>query len=146
MGARQYQRINKVVVSTMIINFTLGLVLGWGAVFFGRPLLGIFTTGPEVIDAGMYRLWCICTTYCLCGLMDGMSNCIRGIGHSVAPVVTTLAGACAFRVIWLFTIFQIPQLHNPFMIFVTYPLSWIITFTANIILYRKYIIEILARK
>ena len=142
MGAKKYERINKVVVSTMIINFTLGLVLGWAAVFFGRPLLSIFTTGPEVIDAGMYRLWCICTTYCLCGLMDGMSNCIRGIGHSVAPVVTTLAGACAFRVIWLFTLFQIPQFHNPFMIFVTYPLSWIITFTANIILYRKYIKEL----
>ena len=129
----------------MVINFMLGLVLGWGAVFFGRPLLSIFTTGPEVIDAGMYRLWCICTTYCLCGLMDGMSNCIRGIGHSVTPVVTTLAGACLFRIIWLFTIFQMPQFHNPFMIFVTYPISWILTFVANIIFYKKYIREIKSR-
>ena len=145
MGAKKYERINKVVISTMIINFLLGLVLGWSSVFFGEPLLSIFTTGKEVIDAGMYRLWVICTTYCLCGLMDGMSNCIRGIGHSVTPVITTLAGACLFRVIWLFTIFRIPQFHTPFMIFVTYPLSWILTFTANIIFYRKYLKEILSR-
>ena len=87
----------------------------------------------------MSRLIVIFTTYFLCGMMDGMANCIRGIGHSLTPTISSLVGACLFRIIWLFTIFQLPAFHTPFMIFVTYPISWILTFVANVICYNIYL-------
>lgn len=142
LGARKTDRIRKVVWISQGCIIVIGAVLSGIFLLFGRPLLGIYSTSPDVIEAGMVRLWIIFTTYYLCGMMDGMANCIRGIGHSLMPVISSLCGACLFRIIWLFTIFQIPQFHTPFCIYITYPISWILTFVANVVFYNKYIKKI----
>lgn len=139
LGARKTDRIRKVVWISQGCIVVIGAVLSGIFLLFGRSLLGIYSTSPDVIEAGMVRLWIIFTTYYLCGMMDGMANCIRGIGHSLMPVISSLCGACLFRIIWLFTIFQIPQFHTPFCIYITYPISWILTFVANVIFYNKFI-------
>lgn len=135
MGARKIDRIKKVVYESQISIFVIGAVLGAVFLVFGRQLLGIYTTSEVVIDAGMSRLWIIFTTYFLCGMMDSMANSIRGIGHSFLPVIMTLLGACIFRIIWLFTLFQIPKFHTPKVIFISYPISWLLTFAALLISY-----------
>lgn len=142
LGARKTDRIRKVVWISQGCIIVIGAVLSGIFLLFGRSLLGIYSTSPDVIEAGMVRLWIIFTTYYLCGMMDGMANCIRGIGHSLMPVISSLCGACLFRIIWLFTIFQIPQFHTPFCIYITYPISWILTFVANVVFYNKYIKKI----
>ena len=138
MGASKTDRIKKVVWISQISIIVIGAVLGALFLLFGTTLLGIFTKSEDVIQAGMSRLWIIFTTYFLCGMMDGMANSIRGIGHSLMPVISSLLGACIFRIIWLFTIFLIPQFHTPQTIFISYPISWILTFIANIIWYNIY--------
>lgn len=142
LGARKTDRIRKVVWISQGCIIVIGAVLSGIFLLFGRSLLGIYSTSPDVIEAGMVRLWIIFTTYYLCGMMDGMANCIRGIGHSLMPVISSLCGACLFRIIWLFTIFQIPQFHTPFCIYITYPISWILTFVANVVFYNKFIRKI----
>lgn len=142
LGARKTDRIRKVVWISQGCIIVIGAVLSGIFLLFGRSLLGIYSTSPDVIEAGMVRLWVILITYYLCGMMDGMANCIRGIGHSLMPVISSLCGACLFRIIWLFTIFQIPQFHTPFCIYITYPISWILTFVANVVFYNKFIRKI----
>ena len=139
LGANKIDRIKKTVWIAQFSIIVIGASLSAVFLLFGRQLLGIYTTSPDVIEAGMSRLWVIFTTYYLCGMMDGMSNSIRGIGHSLMPVITSLLGACVFRIIWLATVFQIPSLHTPFIIFLSYPISWILTFLANIVGYSIYI-------
>lgn len=141
MGAKKTDRIKKVVVISQLSIFVIGAILGALFLLFGTSLLGIYTKSDEVIKCGMTRLWIIFTTYYLCGMMDGMANSIRGIGHSLMPVISSLLGACVFRIVWLFTIFQIPQFHTPETIFISYPISWILTFIVNLIWYKKYIKE-----
>lgn len=138
MGAGKTDRIRRVVWISQFSIIVIGAVLSAVFLFFGRVLLGIFSKSEEVINAGMIRMWIILTTYFLCGMMDGMANAIRGIGHSLMPVISSLLGACLFRIIWLFTVFLIPQFHTPQTIFITYPISWILTFIANVIWYNKY--------
>ncbi len=138
-GAKKFDRIKKVVVISQISIIVIGGILSFLFLLFGKQLLGLYTTSDEVIQAGMVRCWIIFTTYFLCGMMDGMANSIRGIGHSLMPVISSLTGACLFRIIWLFTVFLIPQFHQPVTIFISYPISWILTFVANLIFYRKYI-------
>ncbi len=143
MGAGRTDRIKKIVLISQGAIVVIGAALGAIFLFFGTELLGIFSTNPEVIQAGMSRLWIIFTTYFLCGMMDGMANSIRGIGHSLMPVISSLIGACLFRIIWLFTVFLIPQFHTPTTIFLSYPISWILTFIANVIFYKKYMKKLL---
>ena len=138
MGARKTDRIRRVVWISQFSIIVIGAVLGAIFLLFGPNLLGIFTKNEEVVQAGMKRLWIIFTTYYLCGMMDGLANSIRGIGHSLMPVISSLLGACIFRIIWLFTVFLIPQFHIPETIFISYPISWILTFAANVVWYNKY--------
>lgn len=142
MGARKTERIRRVVWISQASIIVIGAALGALFLLFGPNLLGIFTKNEEVVQAGMKRLWIIFTTYYLCGMMDGLANSIRGIGHSLMPVISSLLGACIFRIIWLFTVFLIPQFHTPETIFISYPISWILTFAANVVFYNKYMRKI----
>lgn len=147
MGAGKTDRIRRAVWISQGAIIAIGAFLGGLVLLFGRQLLGIYSTTPLVIETGMSRLWVILTTYYLCGIMDALANCIRGIGHSLMPVISSLCCVCAYRILWLFTIFRISQFHTPFMIFVTYPISWILCYIVNLFFYNKYInrIEKVAR-
>ncbi len=142
MGAGKIDRIKKVVLVSQVCIIVIGAVFGGLFLLFRNQLIGFFSSSPEVVQAGVCRFWVIMTTYYLCGMMDGMSNSIRGIGHSLTPVITSLCGACLYRIIWIFTIFQIPKFHTIYCIYVTYPISWILTFVANVIFYNLYMKKI----
>lgn len=133
LGAKKLDRIKKVVWVSQAAVVVIGVTLSSIFLYFGPQLLGFYTSSPQVIEAGMVRLWVIFTTYFLCGTMDALSNAIRGIGHSLVPVITSLVGACLFRIVYLMTFFQIPKFHVPITIFFSYPISWILTYTVNII-------------
>ena len=128
MGAHKFERIKRVVLIAEGIVIVVGLLLGLTALFFGRSLLSIYSKNPEVIEAGMLRLSVILLTYFTCGMMDSMASAIRGVGHSVLPMIVTLVGACGLRMVYIFTFFQIPRFHTFQSIFYSYPISWIVTF------------------
>ena len=128
MGAHRLDRIKRLVVISEFLVIAIGLSLGLTSLFFGRKILSIYSENPDVIEAGMLRLTVILATYFTCGMMDSMASAIRGVGHSIMPMVITLIGACGFRIIYLFTFFRIPRFHTFQSIFYSYPLSWILTF------------------
>lgn len=132
-GAGKFDRITKILLYCLGLVTAVGLVLGGGAVMFGRQLLGIYSSRPEVIEYGMSRLRLICGPYFLCGIMDTMVGGLRGIGCSVVPMLVSLTGACAFRVVWIFTIFAMNRTLQT--LYLSYPVSWAITFSAHVICY-----------
>ena len=133
MGAGQKDRIKKLVFVSLLTVLVVGEGLGFLVVFFARQILGIYSQNPLVIEAGIRRLTVICSTYALCGIMDTLSNIIRGIGHSILPMIVCIIGVCVFRIVWLSTIFLTPAFHTEFIIFVSYPISWAVTFIAHCI-------------
>lgn len=140
-GVSKPERIKKVVWISQASIIVLGGVMSAATIIFAKPIIRIFIKNDEVVAAGMIRLVIIMSTYYLCGMMDSMANVIRGMGHSLMPVISSLSGACLFRIIWLFTIFRIPYFHTPAVIYYSYPISWILTFIVNVIFYRKYMKE-----
>lgn len=132
-GAKKYSRINRILFAGEIYAVVTGLILGNLAFAFGRELLGIYSTSTEVIDAGMGRLRIICTTYALCGIMDVLVGALRGIGYSVMPMIVSLLGACGLRLLWIATVFQIPQFHTRSTIYLSYPITWCITLSVHIV-------------
>lgn len=137
LGARKFDRIKKVVFVSQISVFVIGAVMGGLFLLTGKYLLGFYSKNVEVINTGMERCWVIFTTYYLCGMMDTMANSIRGIGHSLMPAIVTVFGVCVYRLLWIFTFFQIPQFHKPVTIFLSYPISWILTYIILIFCYLK---------
>lgn len=133
VGAGRYDRVNKILYTALGCVAVVGVVLGNLAYIFGEPLLNFYTDNPAVVSQGMIRLSYICTTYALCGLMDVMVGSLRGLGYSVVPMIVSLIGACAFRIVFLTTIFKLDAFHHIEMVYLTYPISWILTFTAHVI-------------
>ena len=130
-GAKQYKRIYKILFTGELLVVITGLILGNAAVFFGEALLGIYSTSQPVIAEGMTRLKMICTVYALCGIMDVFVGALRGIGYSVVPMIVSLIGACGLRLLWIATVFQIPEYHSLQTVYISYPITWIITLTVH---------------
>ena len=125
LGGRQYGRIDKILIECLLFVTAVGLLLGNGAVFFGEKILGLYSSDGEVVAYGLRRMGIICTFYCLCGIMDVLVGSIRGLGYAVMPMVVSLLGACVFRVVWIYTIFQWDRtLHT---LYISYPVSWTLT-------------------
>lgn len=133
VGAAKYERVNKIVYTAELCVLAVGVILGNLAVFFGRPLLSMYTSSAEVMDAGMRRVRVICSTYAFCGMMDVMVGALRGLGYSVMPMIVSLIGACGLRLIWIFTFFRMEPFHTVTSLYMTYPVSWFITFMTHVI-------------
>lgn len=130
-GAREHKRIYRILFAGELYVIITGVLLGNLAVFFGKPLLGIYSPSADVVAAGLGRLKVICTLYALCGMMDVLVGALRGIGYSVVPMVVSLIGACGLRLLWIATIFQIPQYHSMRVIYISYPVTWTVTFLVH---------------
>lgn len=130
-GAKKLDRINKICIYSILSVSVVGMFMGSMFYLFRYPLLGMYTKDPQVVEYAIIRLRIICLSYFLCGIMDSMVGCLRGLGKSITPMIVSLMGACAFRILWLMTVFKIhPTLET---IYVSYPISWIITPTVHII-------------
>lgn len=133
IGGGKYSRINRIAFEALLCASVTGIVLGNLVCFIGPQLLGIYDPRPEIIGPGMTRMNIVCRLYFFCGLMDCMVGVIRGMGYAVTPTVVSLLGACGLRILWIFTVFMIPEYHTQQMLFYSYPMSWAITFTVHLI-------------
>lgn len=140
VGAGNYRRARSVLVTCILSVVVIGSLSGGLVYAFGEPLLGIYVSdAEEAIAVGMQKLLCVCLPYFLCGIMEVTSGSLRGMGSSLIPMLTAIIGACVFRIVWVYTVFQI--FHTPTGLFISYPISWVLTFAANVIsfciVYRK---------
>ncbi len=131
IGAKKVHRIVPVLVRCLSCVVVIGIGLSALAILFGHQLLGIYSNDPEVIEYGIGRLSVVCFTYFLCGMMDVTCGSIRGMGYSVTPTIVSLAGACGLRILWIFTVFAWDR--SLFTLYLSYPVSWVITFAAHLI-------------
>ena len=135
-GAGKFDRIRKIMWICLIAVFCTGAALGTTALFFGKPLLGIYITdSEEAIKYGLVRMTYIMLPYFLCGLMDVTTGLIRGLGSSVTPMLITIAGVVGIRLGWIYVVFRIPQYHSIKSLYLSYAISWAITFLAELIVF-----------
>lgn len=132
-GAKKPKRITKTFLYCLVIVSTIGLVMGIGSYLLGNLLLGIYSSDPIVIEYGLQRLSIVAISYCLCGIMDVCAAAIRGIGYSFMPMIVSMIGACAFRIIWIVTIFQ--WYRSIETLYISYPISWILTIIIHLCCY-----------
>ena len=133
-GAKKYDRVRKTMWCCLGTAAVIGLGMGMIIYAFGTPLMSLYNSESQVIANGMIRMSIILPTYFLCGLMDVMAGQLRGIGYSVMPMIVSLTGACLLRIVWITTVFAAnPTLQ---MLYLSYPISWGITFVLHMICYQ----------
>lgn len=135
LGAGKRDRVLKSYFISMAYSFGIGAGMGLLLLIFGREFLSLFTTEPEVIEAGMLRISIMGFSYGVSAFMDCTIAASRAMGKSVVPTLIVFSGSCVFRIIWIYTVFAyfktIPSLY------LLYIFSWSITAIAEIIYFAK---------
>lgn len=133
IGGKKIERVGKILLICIGLVSMFGIILGFGAYFAGNTLLHIYSSDMEVIHYGLMRMRVICLTYFTCGIMDVFAGSVRGMGYSVMPMIISLIGACGLRIVWIYTIFKAH--HTLTTLYISYPVTWVITICAYIVCY-----------
>ena len=139
-GAGQYKRVYKSFWVCLISASIVGLITGLSAYIFAEPLLSIYITdSPEAIAYGLVRISMVGAPYFLCALMDVTTGALRGMGSSTEPMLISILGICGVRILWIYTVFA--AFHTPRVLYLSYIVTWIITFAFQLLaflrVYRK---------
>lgn len=126
-GAGRHRRITKIALWGEAYAMAFGIVLGGLAFLFGEQLLGIYSPSHDVIQAGLIRMGITTATYFTIGNMEVFVGALRGLGYSLLTMVISLFGSCALRLVWVYTIFQVPQFHTLQVLYLSYPITWALT-------------------
>ena len=124
-GAKKYGRVKKVALLSTVCVTVTGLVLGSLSYIFSDTLVGLFDSDPQVLELARSRLMLVGIPYFLCGLMEVGTALNRSIGYSLNSLIITLFGSCAFRVVWIYTVFAMYKYIE--VLYLVYPVSWIVT-------------------
>lgn len=130
-GVGKWKRMDRVLFDCIILSVVVMLTLGGGMYFFGPEVLKIYTTNPRVISCGMEVLTYTTLTYFLCGIMDLLPGALRGMGYSSVPMILSIIGTVGTRIVWIFGIF--PNHRSLDILFISYPVSWMITIVLQVI-------------
>jgi len=122
MGAKKYDRIDTIAKVCTLLIFATWIIMSGAILLFGKSLLYMYTSDPEVMDLGMLRLKVSMVAYFTCGVMNVFPGLTRGMGYSVLPMICTLIGACLMRIVWLQTVFA--WYPTVVMLFACYPVTW----------------------
>ena len=135
-GAGRYDRVKKTLFVCLGCVSVVGITFGSLAYILGPALLPLYITdSQEAIQHGLVRMSYICLPYFICGLMDVSTGALRGMGASLQPMIISVLGVCGIRLLWIYTVFQIPQYHTPECLYLSYTVSWIVTFAFQILAY-----------
>lgn len=104
-----------------IVQFSIGMLF----VLCSGFLLRIMANDPKVLEYAKIRLSVMATTYFFCGIMECFSYSLRALGKSINAMIISLIGACGVRILWLNSAFLLSP--TRFMLYLAWPVSWIVT-------------------
>lgn len=135
VGAKRFDRVKKITSLSLLMTSVVGIVVGVVMTFFARPLVSIYVTdSPAAVEWGVIRMFYICLPFFVGGIMDIATGVLRGMGMSIFPMFASIFGICVFRVVWIFTVFQLPQYHTPQSLWISYLISWALTFIVEYVM------------
>lgn len=135
-GAHKFNRVKKIYRTCLASMLCMEIAVSALTYLFRIPLLSLYITdNAEAITYGILRITYINLFYGILSCMDNTGGALRGLGYSIAPTIITLAGSCGFQILWVYTIFQIPQCHTLPCLYQSYPISGLLTFLVHLIVF-----------
>lgn len=124
-GANQPERCHKTLMISLVESWIVGGTVSFLIIIFGKQLLRLFNSDPNVIAFGYQRLFWILSFEVINGTIDIISGAMRGYGESLTPALIALVCICSVRIVYIFTYFASHRSFTTLML--AYPISWIIT-------------------
>ena len=124
-GAKNMERCRSTVRWSLLLGCSSTIVLSALCCIFAYPLLSVFTSNSEIIEIASVRMYVVVGLLFINVFLDVFSGALSGMGKSLAPALTCMAGVCGIRILWV--IFVFPKYHSFTSLMVVYPISWVLT-------------------
>jgi len=122
-GAKKFDRIKKTILICAVYVTCLWAIQTLITFLFGKTLLGIYAPNdPETVKMGWIKLSLMGCTYGIMGYMNVASGVLRGMGASIINMITSIAGVCGIRILWIMTAFKAIGTFRS--LYYCYPMSW----------------------
>ena len=131
-GAGKYKRIKRIMLECCLIEAVIGILLGGLFMLLRHKLAGLYTTDQEVVKVAGQRMMVILPFYFVCGVVEVLVGCMRGMNYSVLPTAASFVSVCVYRIVWVFTLFR--AYHTTRALWMSYPISWIINFAIDLVM------------
>ena len=133
LGAGKPKRIKRVMACSYALAAVIGLVMTALLFLLQEPLLALYQVRDNAadplahiaFDSARKRILWVIAPYVIISIMEVGSGVMRGLGRSMSSTVICLLGACALRVVWVMTVFR--HFGTLESIYVSYPISWLLT-------------------
>lgn len=138
LGAEQYDRIDRGVKASMIINAVMSTALGAVLLVFGKPLTTAFLpdADAEIVSTSYRYLIFAAVPGLLYGVMHVYQNVLRGIGHANASMVGAFVQLGAKVALALAGAYLLKNLNA---VWLAWPVSYVAGTITPYLHYRKYI-------
>lgn len=98
VGAGSYERTEKGAVQGTFMCLGISAVITGIILIFGRGLMGIFTSTPELVDLSMKLMQILAVGYLALGITQCLSGVMRGAGDTMTPMWISLICTIVIRV------------------------------------------------
>ncbi|MBQ7373611.1 MAG: MATE family efflux transporter [Clostridia bacterium] len=133
LGANNYERIKKTLWRAIGLVVVVGVVVSAIIMAISPAICSFIADSEDVANYALIRVYMIASTYFLCGIMDVLSNSLRGLGRSALAMSLTLIGTCLLRVVYVWTVIR--SFKNLYLLYAIYPISYVISIVMFVIAY-----------
>lgn len=127
-GARNYKRIDQLWSRSIALGAGITATVSLVTTIFANGAMGMFSTSPEVIAAGIPKMLLYNWSYVLYAIPDCTMSCLRGMGKSSMPSLLNVLCVCIPRILWIYFFF--PMNPNLFWLNLCVPISYVLCSTA----------------
>lgn len=133
MGARQYRRVRRSPLITAALVSVIGGTVSVLVSVFAAPLASLYNGDAQVLSYAALRIHYTFPLYFIFGIMQTFASQMRGMGHSLLPMIVSVTGISGIRLGWLYTVFAAKRTLDT--LFIGYPVSWVVTMAILIVCY-----------
>lgn len=123
IGAGRLDRVEKGTKDGLKLGLSVSLVLVALILFFGRYLMEMFTSTPEVIDTGMHMMRILAIGYIAMAVTQILSGVMRGAGDTMTPMWISLITTIVIRVPIAYGLAAL--MHSADALFISLLISWV---------------------
>ncbi|MBQ8507122.1 MAG: MATE family efflux transporter [Clostridia bacterium] len=142
VGARQYDRVKAGAKQGTLLALAVSCAITVAILFFGRPLMGIFTDTAELVDVSMRMMHILAVGYIAVAITQSLSGVMRGVGDTMTPMWISIVQTVLLRVPLAYLLCYLtrtPELPNgrKECLFISLLLSWCIATIITVIFYAR---------
>ena len=78
--------------------------------------------------------------------MEVLSGLLRGMGKPITPMVVSILGSCVLRIVWIIVICNMIAPGQIALLYLAYPVTWVITCTAHTVCNVKAYKQLICRR